>query len=135
MDLEKKAFQDVLSILVAIRFVLTWLLHQLAYPLALQLEKAVHELVDCIDFDYQKLFIEDFIVFGVDEAQTLCKEGSSLEQILVFEVVDATLAHCFEVVHKNEGSLFGLEAVLFAKGVDPLLYFLNFRLILYLRQA
>ena len=104
-------------------------------PLSLQLEQTVHQFVDRIDLDNQELLVKDLVVFRVHETQTFCEVGSGLEQVVVAEVADARLPHRLQVVHEDRSGLLGLLPVLLSEGLDPLLYLLNFRLILDLGQT
>lgn len=71
MHFYQKAFEDVLCIEVTVCFDFPaglFLVEQFMSSLSFEFEEAVHEFVDCVYFDDEKFFIEDFIVFGVYEA-------------------------------------------------------------------
>lgn len=104
MHLHQKTFQDILGIVVPVRpqFSSRLLLaQQLVRLLSLEFEKAVHEFVDSVGFDDEKLFVEDLVVLWVLEAEALGEVGGSFEEVVVAERSHAGLSHRLEVVHKD----------------------------------
>ena len=103
--------------------------------LAAQLEETVHQFVDSIDFDYQKLLVEDLIILRIHESQTFGKVRGSFKQIMIPEGCHSCLPDSLEIVHKNRSCFLGLFTVLFSEGFDSFLDLFDLRLVLDLWQV